>query len=144
MKRYLLDVNVLIALIDPQHVRHDEAHRWFKAAGNSAWASCPITQLGVLRIVGSARYPNPPGTPAVVAESLRSLCASGDHEFWTDDLSLVEEGVIDPGRILQTSQLTDTYLLAIAARHHGKLATFDRRLVTSGVWQGAQALHVIL
>ena len=25
----LLDVNVLIALFDPAHIDHDEAHRWF-------------------------------------------------------------------------------------------------------------------
>ena len=55
MTRYLLDVNVLIALIDPAHVQHDRAHDWFTAQGRQAWATCPLTENGVLRIVGSAR-----------------------------------------------------------------------------------------
>ena len=60
-------------------------------------------------MVESAHYPNSPGTPAVIAESLRSLCASGGHEFWPDDLNLVVDGAIDVQRILHAVQLTDTY-----------------------------------
>ena len=41
MTRYLLDVNVLIALIDPAHVRHDQAHEWFAAEGQRAWQPVP-------------------------------------------------------------------------------------------------------
>ncbi len=67
MTRFLLDINVLIALIDPAHVQHDRAHEWFAKSGR-AWATCPLTENGVLRIVGSARYPNSPGAPAAVAE----------------------------------------------------------------------------
>ena len=40
----LLDVNVLIALIDPQHVHHERSHRWFQAHGGHGWATCPLTQ----------------------------------------------------------------------------------------------------
>jgi len=61
--RFLLDVNVLIALIDPAHVRHDRAHQWFAEVGEQAWATCPLTENGVLRIVGHARYPNSLGHP---------------------------------------------------------------------------------
>mgnify|MGYP003394855906 FL=1 len=52
---YLLDVNVLIALIDPAHVQHDAAHDWFAAHGKKSWASCPLTETGVGRIIGHAR-----------------------------------------------------------------------------------------
>jgi predicted nucleic acid-binding protein len=58
---YLLDVNVLIALIDPTHISHAAAHEWFQREGASRWATCPITENGVLRIVGDPRYPNTPG-----------------------------------------------------------------------------------
>jgi hypothetical protein len=58
---YLLDVNVLIALIDPTHVQHDRAHHWFSARGKKAWATCPLTENGVLRIFGNSRYLNSPG-----------------------------------------------------------------------------------
>lgn len=143
MRRFLLDINVLIALIDPLHVRHNEAHRWFEAEGQRAWASCPLTQLGVVRVVANIRYSNSPGSPSVVAESLRSLCEAGDHEFWPDDLDITEN-VFEMERVLQPAHLTDSYLLALAASKQSKLATFDRRLVTSAVPAGAQVLHVLL
>lgn len=61
MTRFLVDVNVPIAPIDPAHVQHDRAHEWFGKTGKRAWATCSLTENGVLRIVGSARYPNSPG-----------------------------------------------------------------------------------
>ena len=143
MTRYLLDVNVLIALIDPAHVQHDRAHEWFAATGKHAWATCPLTENGVLRIVGSARYPNSPGTPAAVAELFAKLCALPGHEFWPDGITLLDSQRIDSARLLDSGQVTDTYLLALATAHSGKLATFDRHLVTDAVIGGAEALHLI-
>lgn len=143
MTRYLLDVNVLIALIDPAHVQHDRAHEWFAASGKHAWATCPLTENGVLRIVGSARYPNSPGTPAAVAELFAKLCALPGHEFWPDGITLLDSQRIDSARLLDSGQVTDTYLLALATAHSGKLATFDRHLVTDAVIGGAEALHLI-
>ena len=144
MTRYLLDVNVLIALIDPAHVQHDRAHDWFTAQGRQAWATCPLTENGVLRIVGSARYPSSPGTPAAVAEMVSILRALGGHEFWPDDIILLDRRLVDSARLLDSGQVTDTYLLALAASHKGQLATFDRHLVTDDVINGSKALHPIV
>lgn len=141
--RFLLDANVLIALIDPAHVQHDAAHEWFAADGHAAWATCPLTENAVLRIVGHARYPNSPGAPAAVAPLMASLCALPGHVFWPDDISLLDPEKLDAARLLSTGQVTDSYLLALAAARGGKLATFDRRLVTDAVAQGAEALHLI-
>ncbi|HEX9199501.1 MAG TPA: TA system VapC family ribonuclease toxin [Acidobacteriaceae bacterium] len=143
MTRFLLDINVLIALMDPAHVQHDRAHEWFEAIGKRAWATCPITQNGVLRIVGHARYPNSPGTPAVVAVLLTALCALPSHEFWPEDISLLDARKVDCSRLLDSAQVTDSYLLALAGAHGGQLATFDLRLVTDAVVHGARALHSI-
>lgn len=140
---FLLDVNVLIALIDPGHVQHDAAHDWFVARGRQAWATCPLTENGVLRIVGHPRYPNSPGSPAAVMPILAGLCASPGHAFWPDDISLTDATRIDAGRLLGSGQVTDTYLLALAHAHRGQLATFDRRLVTDAVYGGSKALHLI-
>jgi toxin-antitoxin system PIN domain toxin len=142
--RYLLDVNVLIALIDPAHVQHDRAHDWFAAQGRQAWATCPLTENGVIRIVGHPRYPNSPGTPAAVAELMAVLLALGGHEFWPDDVTLLDTQRILPARLLDSSQVTDTYLLALAVAHGGQFATFDRHLVTDAVINGRQALHLIV
>jgi hypothetical protein len=141
--RYLLDVNVLVALIDPAHVQHDRAHDWFAAKGRKAWATCPLTENGVLRVVGHARYPNSPGTPAAVAGLLSVLLALGGHEFWPDDITLFDSRRIDAKRLLDSGQVTDAYLLALARAHGGQLATFDRRLVADAVIDGSKALHLI-
>lgn len=143
MTRYLLDVNVLIALIDPAHIQHDRAHDWFASTGRQAWATCPPTQNGVLRIVGSARYPNSPGNPAAVAQILSVFLALEGHEFWPDSVTLLDPALVDPDRLLDSAQVTDSYLLALASARGGAFATFDRRLVADAVRNGAQALHLI-
>ncbi len=143
MKRFLIDINVLIALIDPAHIQHDRAHEWFAASGKKAWATCPLTENGVLRIVGHARYPNSPATPAVVAELLTALCRLPGHDFWPDDITLLDPGRVDGSRLLDSAQVTDSYLLALARAHGGQLATFDHRLVADAVVNGAHALHLI-
>jgi uncharacterized protein len=143
VSRFLLDINVLIALIDPAHVQHDRAHEWFATSGKQAWATCPLTENGVLRIVGHARYPNSPGTPAAMVELMTGLRALPGHEFWPDDLTLFDGRRILSARLLDSAQVTDSYLLALAYAHGGQLATFDRRLVTNAVVNGSKALHLI-
>lgn len=140
---FLLDVNVLIALIDPAHVGHDAAHAWFEYEGGGDWATCPITQNGVIRIVGHPRYPNTPGSPAEAAEIARRLCALDGHRYWPDDVDVFGSDLIDTSEIRTPNQVTDTYLLALAAAHGGKLATFDRKLSVRAVRGGRGALHLI-
>lgn len=140
---FLLDINVLIALMDPGHVLHERAHLWFAATGRRRWASRPMTQNGVARIVGHPRYPNSPGSPAAVVPLLAGLAALPGHEFWPDDVSLLDGARIEAQRLLLSSQVTDSYLLALAVAHGGALASFDARLVTAAVPGGAQALHRI-
>jgi toxin-antitoxin system PIN domain toxin len=140
---FLLDVNVLIALIDGAHVHHEPAHRWFASEGGKSWATCPITESAVLRIVGSPRYPMSPGSPAAVVPSLKGMRSHPGHVFWPDEISLLDGAFVDPTRLLAASQITDTYLLALAASRGGQLATFDRRLLTLAVARGAEHLRVI-
>jgi hypothetical protein len=140
---FLLDVNVLIALLDSTHVQHDLAHEWFASRETQTWATCPLTENAVLRIVGHSRYPNSPGTSAAVAPLLASLCAQAGHMFWADDISVLDAEKIDSSRLLHAAQITDSYLLALACAHDGKLATFDRRLVPDAVLHGKRSLHLI-
>jgi toxin-antitoxin system PIN domain toxin len=140
---FLLDVNVLIALIDPTHVAHEAAHRWFETEGRQSWATCPLTENGLIRIVGHPKYPNTPGSPAAVAQILVGLTTLAGHVFWPDDISLATADHVEPGRILMSEQVTDTYLLALAVARDGKLATMDRRLSVQAVRGGKSALHFI-
>jgi predicted nucleic acid-binding protein len=78
-----------------------------------------------------------------VAEIISGLRADKNHQFWPDDISLLDNPAIDVSRLLHAARTTDTYLLALASAHKGKLATFDRRLITDAVIGGRKALHVI-
>jgi toxin-antitoxin system PIN domain toxin len=139
----LLDVNVLIALVDPLHVHHELCHHWFSTRGSAPWASCAITQNGVLRILGNARYPNSPGSTAVVSRILQALVMHPQHQFWESSPSLLSLAHVEPLALLDPAQITDTYLLALAIHHGGRLATLDGRVSAHPVKGGAEALEVI-
>lgn len=140
---YLLDVNVLIALIDPTHVNHEDAHVWFARDGHQSWATCPLTENGVVRILSHPKYPNSPGSPAVVGAVVARLRQHAGHVFWPDAISLLDPAHVDTSRLLSSGQVTDSYLLALAVAQGGRLATFDRRLLVTAVRGGEAALCVI-
>lgn len=144
MTAFLLDVNVLIALLDPAHVHHDDAHAWFSSTGHQSWATCPLTENAVLRILGDPRYPNFSGNPAAVSELLAEFFSLPGHIFWPDHISILDGHRVDSSRLLSSSQITGTYLLALAYTYGGQLATLDRRIITDAVKNGPQALHQIL
>lgn len=143
MSRALLDINVLLALLDADHVDHVRARDWLDGEIGSGWASCPITQNGFLRIVSQPRYPSPVA-PAVAADLLQRACGAQHHEFWPCDLSLLDERLADRTRIHGPRQVTDTYLLALAVRRGGRFVTFDRSIVLSAVVNATQDHLVVL
>ena len=143
MMVFLLDVNVLLALCDPQHMHHDVAHRWFSAKGKSAWATCPITENGFIRIASHPSYPNSPGRASVAADLLREFCRRPGHHFWPDTVSLMDEALFRLAPVLSANQTTDVYLLGLAVKHGGKLATLDRSIPPSGVMHSEQSLEII-
>jgi toxin-antitoxin system PIN domain toxin len=130
--RALLDVNVLIALLDSDHASHDSAIKWFAKNAREGWASCPITQNGCIRIMSNPGYPNPFPVQAVI-ERLAEACRQHIHEFWPDEVSLLDPRVVDTTRIHGPRQLTDTYLLALAVQHEGRLVTFDTGIPLTAV-----------
>ena len=140
---FLLDVNVLIALVDASHVSHDAAHDWFAREGHARWATCPITENGLVRIVSNPKYPNALATPAEATTLLARMTSLPGHVFWPDDVSLRDAARFDPSKILTTGQITDSYLLALAVSKGGMLATLDRRFSTLAVKDGAKGLRVI-
>ncbi|MCK6681136.1 MAG: VapC toxin family PIN domain ribonuclease [Thermoanaerobaculia bacterium] len=122
--RALLDINVLIALLDANHVHHVRATAWLSENLASGWASSPITQNGCIRIMSQPSYPNP-RPAALVAERLAEAAASAEHEFWPDDVSLLTPGVLRWRKVLGARQVTDAYLLTLAVRNGGRFITFD-------------------
>jgi hypothetical protein len=139
--RALLDVNVLIALLDSDHTSHRSAMAWFSEHAGGGWASCPITENGCVRIMSHPGYPNAHAVVEVV-QRLRAATAHDAHEFWSDNLSLLDERLIDVTRVHGPRQLTDVYLLALAVKHGGRLVTFDATIATGAV-KGAKPQHLV-
>jgi len=142
---FLLDVNVLIALLDPDHIQHSTAHDWFAKVGSLDWATCPIVENGAVRILGNPKYPFAAGqsSPTTVASILRGLREASGHRFWPDDVSIFDDRFFALELLLHSRHITDSYLLALAVKNGGRFATFDRRLRTEVVRGGQDALHVI-
>jgi toxin-antitoxin system PIN domain toxin len=139
--RALLDINVLIALLDPDHSLHERARDWFARNAPGGWTSCPITQNGCVRVMANPGYPNAlPVRPLI--ERLREATRSPYHEFWADDVSVLDARIVDAGRIHGPRQLTDLYLLALAVRRGGRFVTFDASVPVSAV-KGAEKRHLV-
>jgi toxin-antitoxin system PIN domain toxin len=125
----LLDVNILVALFDADHVHHDLAHDWLAEEGRRAWATCAVTENGFIRVVSNPHYhPNSTIRPAVAADALRQFCRSGGHQFWKNTVSLCDRKLFDLSVAGSYRQLTDIYLLGLARAMGGRLATFDRTI----------------
>jgi uncharacterized protein len=139
--RALLDVNVLIALLDAGHVHHDQAMRWLaREITQTGWASCPITQIGCIRIMSQPAYPGALNA-AEVAARLSDACADAAHAFWPADVPLTGASGPRWDHVLGHRQVTDLYLLALAVRNGGSLVTFDRRISIQAV-PGARDSHL--
>jgi len=129
----LLDVNVLIGLLDPAHVTHEEAHAWFSRHRRQGWATSPVTLNRCVRILSNPAYLSVEATPAQVVSHLRRFCEAKDHHFWQDSLAITDPRVFVPEMIGGHAKITDACLLALAVRNGGRLATFDRSIPIKAV-----------
>ena len=139
--RAMFDVNVLIALLDADHVGHRLATQWFAENLEHGWASCPITENGTARVMAGAGYTNPLPV-AEVLQRLGQAKSAGHHQFWPDDLSLTDIAVFIHTELLGPKQITDRYLLALAVKNSGRFVTFDRAIRPTAV-VGAAAKHLV-
>ena len=127
--RFLLDVNVLVALAFPRHVHHQRAHAWFLRDQNREWATCPLTQAGFLRVA----YQGLSGANDSIRQALagfEEVCRSPHHEFWPVDADLRDLSDSQRSRLIGPNQVADMQLLLLAHRRHGQFATFDTGLRT--------------
>lgn len=138
--RALLDVNVLIALLDGGHVHHANAMAWLRDNIGRGWASCPITQNGCVRIMSQPAYPNA-RPPMEIASRLRDATLMAEHQFWPDEVSLLDITKFDWRELFHSRQLTDAYLLALAVKHKGVFVTFDHAVPLTAV-VGASSAHL--
>jgi toxin-antitoxin system PIN domain toxin len=125
MNRHLLDVNVLLALVWPRHESHDAAHAWFSKSGHKAWATSPLTQLGVLRLLTNPAVTQGAVSAAAALEAVDEATRHEGHEFWPLDRHMTI-GLRDLAARLQGHRhWTDAVLLWQATERDGVLVTFD-------------------
>ena len=140
--RALFDVNVLLSLFDAGHIHHAPASTWWALHKSAGWASCPLTQNGFVRVISKPGYQRPIALQTALSLLTEQL-GQGDHEFWPDDISIVDERLFDHSRILGPNQITDVYLLGLAVKNGGRLVTFDRGLPIKAV-HGAEARQIVV
>lgn len=124
-RAYLLDVNVLIALIDEDHDLHRVVRRWFDGKEPGTWSVSPFSEAGFVRIVTSPVYSN----PFSMNEALEVLQAISDYRGYrfcpvTDSLATLVQPFVD--RLFGHQQVTDSYLLGLAIQMDGVLVTGDK------------------
>ena len=125
---FLLDLNVLLALAWPSHVHHNPAHGWLERERSPRWATCPLTQLGFIRLSSNPAFTSDAVTPDGALAMLRAMTALDGHEFWPDEIDCVAAGFSSNLRIRRHRQIADAYLLSLARARSGCLVTLDRRM----------------
>src|SRR5260370_13175519 len=124
--KYLLDVNVLLALTWPNHELHQATHKWWRDS-RKIWATCAMHEMAFIRLSLNPAFTSAAVTPYEAATLLEQLVSLGRHEYW-NELPRVNR---DPFRkVAGHKQITDFYLAHLASSHRAKLATFDRPIET--------------
>jgi uncharacterized protein len=133
---FLLDANVLIGLCWPAHVAYEGVQQWFARRGFKGWSTCPFTESAFVRIVSNPSFSRDALEPAAAVRLLQSNLAHDGHQFWAADLHVADALAEALPKITGHQQITDAYLVGLAIRYKGKLATLDRGvagLAPSGV-----------
>lgn len=138
----LLDVNVLVALLDSAHQHHAITTRWFLREQIEGWATCPITENGLIRVISGSSYPNLKVTVAQAADSIRLLRQrfAQSHTFWPNDVTLVDRAIFNLDVLSGARQTTDIYLAGLAHAKAGKLATLDQNIAWRAINGASQNL----
>lgn len=142
MKPALLDLNVLVALAWPSHIHHGVAHEWFAQQRSNGWATCPITQSGLVRLSSNSRITPDAVSPEVALNLLSKLIELPDHQFWPDSIALGDAVIFQKGGLLGHRQITDAYLFSLAIHNNGLLVTFDKGIKALG--SKAAGSHILL
>jgi uncharacterized protein len=125
---FLLDVNVLLAMMWPEHEAHNKVQQWLRRHAREGWATCPFTQTAFVRILANPAFSPHSPTPPEAFALLQSNLANPSHSFWADAISFEEATRPFRHRILGHRQVSDAYLLGLAIHRGGRLATLDRSI----------------
>jgi toxin-antitoxin system PIN domain toxin len=134
----LLDVNVLVAILDEDHVHHKAATRWF-GTPRLPWAICALAEAGLLR------YMTRPRAGSLSMEEATALLAQLKQEPGYHFQPISADWLVLSApffkRLFGHNQVTDAYLLGLAIHEGLVLATFDRAFLHLA---GAHKQHVLV
>lgn len=138
--RALLDVNALIALLDEEHVHHAEILDWLSQPENlpHGFATCAITQLGLIRVMSGKGYFKPVETHQAAAQLERTTRKG--HRYL--EIPAPCDGAVR-WKATNSAQSTDATLLSTAVAHGCRLVTFDAAITLSSV-AGAKRENLVV
>jgi toxin-antitoxin system PIN domain toxin len=124
--RYLLDLNALIFLADPDGLHYRAMLKWFDSSGKEDWGVCPLTEAGFVRVTTNPAYRGPTRTFAQATAILAEFATHPGYRYWsiTDRWAVLTAPF--SARVLGHQQVTDAYLLGLAIKEDGVLVTFDK------------------
>ncbi|WP_395753622.1 TA system VapC family ribonuclease toxin [Prosthecobacter sp.] len=121
---WLVDGNVLVAYAVDTHEQHQRAVSWFEKMTDS-FATCAVTQGTLLRLHMLCAADQ---SASAAWNALEGFEAHPCHVYWSDDLPYREV----PHRQIQGHrQVTDAWLVELARRNGGKVATLDQGMVAT-------------
>lgn len=124
--KHLLDVNVLIALLNKDHVHRGLVLKWFDDPGLD-WGVCPLTEAGFLRVATNPKFGS--RTMAAAAAILADLATHPGYRFWPVTVGWATLAAPFTERIFGHQQVTDAYLLGLAVKEAGVLVTLDKAIL---------------
>jgi toxin-antitoxin system PIN domain toxin len=127
-QKTLLDLNVLIALTDDEHIHHQRARNWRRSAGSQGLGICPLTEAGFLRLTTNPAFRPTPRTLRQAIAILQALKGRDDYWYCPVDESWVDLTTPFAARISGHRQITDACLLGLAIKNNGVLVTFDKAI----------------
>lgn len=125
MSAFLLDVNVLVALLWPAHQSHSAVQQWFSRNSRHGWATCPFTQAGLVRVLSTPAFSRDAVSPPEATRLLEANVKHRFHRFWPDAIAFMQAAAALGRPLVGHRQVTDAYLVGLALHNRGKLATLD-------------------
>jgi uncharacterized protein len=143
IRKNILDLNVLIALTESQHVHHRTAHEWLNASGKDDWGLCPLTEAGFIRVITNPSFRPVPRTLDQAIGAVKMMKAYPGYSFWEIDESWVTLTAPFAARIVGHQQVTDAHLLGLAIKNNGVLVTFDAAIQNLAGFEFRQNILVL-
>ncbi len=123
--KYLLDVNILIALTQPEHIHFQAATKWFDSHARD-WGLCAFSEAGFLRTSANPKAGNL--TVSDATDLLAALAKRPGYRYWpiTAGWALLSASFAD--RVYGHQQIADAYLLGLVIKENGVLVTLDKAI----------------